>query len=263
MIIWQTVPLMWYFLRDMFCPLNWCLKCDRFLPRWREMLFSTLAVSWSQHLHLSFSSHLHFPIPVLEYSGSSSWLSKSSPSSSWLSGEAPYPDVTYHLTLRRRPLFYGSLASMEYPNDRNDSVFNLILPCILITGIALMSFYMPSDSGEKVLLMTMMFWGSSLFFMRKKNNSSSLNINIASGDPGHHHSSFNDSVFDGGWDFQYFGQKFFPTRWARGNKDNNLGKDKTWINMRFARLQCLILSVRISTRWLGRVCRQLQRSFRW
>ena len=47
-------------------------KCDRFLPRWREMLFSTLAVSWSQHLHLSFSSHLHFLIPVLEYSGSSS-----------------------------------------------------------------------------------------------------------------------------------------------------------------------------------------------
>ena len=65
MIIWQTVPLMWYFLRDMFCPLNWCLKCDRFLPRWREMLFSTLAVSWSQHLHLSFSSTL---------SDTSSWI---------------------------------------------------------------------------------------------------------------------------------------------------------------------------------------------
>ena len=30
------------------------------------------------------------------------------------------------------------------------SVFNLILPCVLITGIALMSFYMPPDSGEKV-----------------------------------------------------------------------------------------------------------------
>lgn len=30
------------------------------------------------------------------------------------------------------------------------TVFNLILPCVLITGIALMSFYMPSDSGEKV-----------------------------------------------------------------------------------------------------------------
>ena len=27
--------------------------------------------------------------------------------STQLAGEAPYPDVTYHLTLRRRPLFYG------------------------------------------------------------------------------------------------------------------------------------------------------------
>ena len=35
-------------------------------------------------------------------------------------------------------------------------VFNLILPCILITGIALMSFYMPSDSGEKVFIATNM-----------------------------------------------------------------------------------------------------------
>ena len=29
-------------------------------------------------------------------------------------------------------------------------MFNLILPCVLITGIALLGFYMPSDSGEKV-----------------------------------------------------------------------------------------------------------------
>lgn len=32
----------------------------------------------------------------------------------------PYPDITYTIKLRRRPLFY---------------VFNLILPCILINGI--------------------------------------------------------------------------------------------------------------------------------
>ena len=36
--------------------------------------------------------------------------------------------------------------------NKADAVFNLILPCILITGIALMSFYMPSDSGEKVTM---------------------------------------------------------------------------------------------------------------
>lgn len=32
----------------------------------------------------------------------------------------PYPDITYYISLRRRPMFY---------------VFNLILPCILINCI--------------------------------------------------------------------------------------------------------------------------------
>jgi hypothetical protein len=79
--------------------------------------------------------------------------------------EEPYPDITYHLTLRRRPLFYGRPlppATLPPPSRHPPApsrlppatlpppVFNLILPCVLITGIALMSFYMPSDSGEKV-----------------------------------------------------------------------------------------------------------------
>lgn len=34
----------------------------------------------------------------------------------------PYPDITYEIRLRRRPMFY---------------VFNLILPCILINGIGI------------------------------------------------------------------------------------------------------------------------------
>lgn len=64
--------------------------------------------------------------------------------------QEPYPDVTYHLVLRRRPLFY---------------VFNLILPCVLITGIALMSFYMPSDSGEKVTLGITTLLSMTVFLM--------------------------------------------------------------------------------------------------
>ena len=34
--------------------------------------------------------------------------------------DAPFPDLTYYVALRRRPMFY---------------VFNLILPCVLINGI--------------------------------------------------------------------------------------------------------------------------------
>ncbi len=47
----------------------------------------------------------------------------------------PYPDVTYKIQLRRRPLFY---------------VFNLLFPCFLLTLVALLGFYIPSQSGEKV-----------------------------------------------------------------------------------------------------------------
>ena len=59
--------------------------------------------------------------------------------------EEPYPDITYtirfmkktdllltfcfDIRMRRRPMFY---------------VFNLILPCVLINGIALLVFYVPS-----------------------------------------------------------------------------------------------------------------------
>lgn len=47
----------------------------------------------------------------------------------------PYPDITYTVQMRRKPLFY---------------VFNMIMPCFLITLVALLGFYVPSDSGEKV-----------------------------------------------------------------------------------------------------------------
>ncbi|XP_063160837.1 neuronal acetylcholine receptor subunit alpha-10 [Candoia aspera] len=49
----------------------------------------------------------------------------------------PYPDVTYTLLLRRRASFY---------------VFNLLLPCVMISFLAPLGFYLPADSGEKVSL---------------------------------------------------------------------------------------------------------------
>ncbi|CAD6216124.1 GSCOCG00004340001-RA-CDS [Cotesia congregata] len=62
----------------------------------------------------------------------------------------PYPDITYAIRLRRRPMFY---------------VFNLILPCILINGIALLVFYVPSESGEKVTLGISALLSMTVFLM--------------------------------------------------------------------------------------------------
>ncbi|XP_053166139.1 neuronal acetylcholine receptor subunit alpha-10 isoform X2 [Hemicordylus capensis] len=49
----------------------------------------------------------------------------------------PYPDITYTLHLKRRASFY---------------IFNLLLPCIMISFLAPLGFYLPADSGEKVSL---------------------------------------------------------------------------------------------------------------
>ncbi|XP_059468633.1 neuronal acetylcholine receptor subunit alpha-10-like [Neocloeon triangulifer] len=62
----------------------------------------------------------------------------------------PYPDITYTIRIRRRPLFY---------------VFNLILPCMLINAIALLVFYVPAESGEKVTLGISALLSTTVFLM--------------------------------------------------------------------------------------------------
>ncbi|XP_076025338.1 neuronal acetylcholine receptor subunit alpha-10-like [Genypterus blacodes] len=49
----------------------------------------------------------------------------------------PYPDITFTLHLKRRASFY---------------IFNLLIPCMMISFLAPLSFYLPADSGEKVSL---------------------------------------------------------------------------------------------------------------
>ncbi|KAK3109038.1 hypothetical protein FSP39_021646 [Pinctada imbricata] len=62
----------------------------------------------------------------------------------------PYPDITYYIYIRRRPLFY---------------IFNMVLPCILITLVALLGFYIPSDSGEKVTMGITTLLSMTVFMM--------------------------------------------------------------------------------------------------
>ncbi|KAK5925018.1 hypothetical protein CgunFtcFv8_017579 [Champsocephalus gunnari] len=49
----------------------------------------------------------------------------------------PYPDVTFTVTMRRRTLYYG---------------LNLLIPCVLLSGLAMLVFLLPADSGEKISL---------------------------------------------------------------------------------------------------------------
>ena len=49
----------------------------------------------------------------------------------------PYVDITFIIHIRRRTLYY---------------FFNLIVPSVLISSMALLGFTLPPDSGEKLTL---------------------------------------------------------------------------------------------------------------
>ncbi|RUS71038.1 hypothetical protein EGW08_021196, partial [Elysia chlorotica] len=64
--------------------------------------------------------------------------------------EVPYPFIKNHIKIKRRPLFY---------------VFNMIFPCVLITLVALLGFYMPSDTGEKISMGITTLLSMTVFLM--------------------------------------------------------------------------------------------------
>uniref|UniRef100_A0A7E4UWC0 Neur_chan_LBD domain-containing protein n=1 Tax=Panagrellus redivivus TaxID=6233 RepID=A0A7E4UWC0_PANRE len=61
-----------------------------------------------------------------------------------------YADITYELVLRRKPMFY---------------TVNLVFPCVAISFLTVLVFYLPSDSGEKVSLCIQILVALTLFIL--------------------------------------------------------------------------------------------------
>ncbi|KAL3253724.1 hypothetical protein MRX96_054503 [Rhipicephalus microplus] len=64
--------------------------------------------------------------------------------------EHPYIDITFNISMRRKTLFY---------------TVNLIVPCMGISFLTVLVFYLPSDSGEKVALSISILLSLTVFFL--------------------------------------------------------------------------------------------------
>ena len=62
----------------------------------------------------------------------------------------PYPDITFNVTMRRKTLFH---------------TVNLIIPCVAISFLTVLVFYLPSDSGEKIALCISILLSLTVFFL--------------------------------------------------------------------------------------------------
>ncbi|CAG4993357.1 unnamed protein product [Parnassius apollo] len=66
--------------------------------------------------------------------------------------DEPYLDITFNITMRRKTLFY---------------TVNIIIPCMGISFLTVLTFYLPSDSGEKVNNKCLFKFIGGLFFINK------------------------------------------------------------------------------------------------
>ena len=100
------------------------------------------------------SDHIPIGIDLRDYYRSVEWDIMSVPArrnvKTYPCCPEPYPDITFNITIRRKTLFY---------------TVNLIVPCVGISFLTVLTFYLPSDSGEKVSLCVSILLSLTVFFL--------------------------------------------------------------------------------------------------
>ncbi|KAI1722194.1 neurotransmitter-gated ion-channel ligand binding domain-containing protein [Ditylenchus destructor] len=64
--------------------------------------------------------------------------------------EEPYPDLTFYIHIRRKTLYY---------------LYNIVFPCLMMSILTLLVFFLPPDSGEKIALGITVLLAFSVFVL--------------------------------------------------------------------------------------------------
>lgn len=97
---------------------------------------------------------LHYGIDTKHFYNSTEWdllaVSAKKHEKYYTCCSEPYPDITFYITIRRKTLFH---------------TVNLIIPCVAISFLTVLVFYLPSDSGEKIALCISILLSLTVFFL--------------------------------------------------------------------------------------------------
>ncbi|XP_058398147.1 neuronal acetylcholine receptor subunit beta-4 [Diceros bicornis minor] len=107
--------------------------------------------SWTYD-HTEIDMVLKLPMATMDdFTPSGEWDIVALPGRRTVNPQDPsYVDVTYDFIIKRKPLFY---------------TINLIIPCVLITSLAILVFYLPSDCGEKMTLCISVLLALTVFLL--------------------------------------------------------------------------------------------------
>ncbi|XP_063223415.1 acetylcholine receptor subunit alpha-L1 [Bacillus rossius redtenbacheri] len=107
-----------------------------------------------KHINQKFSDKVEVGIDLREYYPSVEWDILSVPAERnkkfYPCCKEPYLDIFFNITLRRKTLFY---------------TVNLIVPCVGISYLSVLVFYLPADSGEKIALCISILLSQTMFFL--------------------------------------------------------------------------------------------------
>ncbi|MBN3296678.1 ACHD protein, partial [Amia calva] len=139
-----------------FFPFDW-QNCTL---KFRSLTYNAKEISMHLKVDTDLETNRNFPVEwiIIDPAGfteNGEWEIIHKPARKNIHKEVPldsnkHQDITFYLIIKRKPLFY---------------IINIIIPCILISFMASLVYYLPADSGEKMTLSISVLLAQSVFLL--------------------------------------------------------------------------------------------------